>query len=345
MAYCKTHLYAQLLDSDLPEDEYLAHDLERYFPAPLSERYATQMRSHRLRREIIATAVANELVDRAGTTFAFRLAEETGARASVLAGAYAVAQAVFNMRSFHEEVERLDNKIEASTQLAMLIEGRQLAERATRWLARANPHALDIALTIGYFAPGAQMLASALPEVLEGADRETFEARTAGLVTGGVPSALAARVAGMASLPSVFDIVEIAIATRREQSAVMAAYFRLGCRLQLDWLRDRIIDLPSANRWQSLARGALRDDLYSLHRVLTQEVLETGGATVDSDVSLEAWLHRNRTATERCLSMFADIKASRISDTTTLAVALREVRNLIRGGAPADGVAGGPVHR
>ena len=80
MAYVKIHLYKQLLDSDLPEDPYLAHDLERYFPPPLPERYAAQMRGHRLRREIIATVVANQLVDRAGTTFAFRLLEETGRR-------------------------------------------------------------------------------------------------------------------------------------------------------------------------------------------------------------------------------------------------------------------------
>ena len=85
MAYCKIRLFMRLLDSDLPEDHYLGHDLERYFPPPLPERYGAQMRGHRLRREIIATVVANQLVDRAGTTFAFRLGEETGA-AAVAAG-------------------------------------------------------------------------------------------------------------------------------------------------------------------------------------------------------------------------------------------------------------------
>ena len=92
MAYCKIHTYAELLESDLPEDAYLGHDLERYFPPPLPERYASQMREHRLRREIIATVVANQLVDRAGTTFAFRMGEETGASASLLARGYAVVE-------------------------------------------------------------------------------------------------------------------------------------------------------------------------------------------------------------------------------------------------------------
>ncbi len=168
MAYCKIHLYAELVDSGLPEDEYLAHDLERYFPPPLgpgmaqhpgspngapptssgSERYAAQMRSHRLRREIIATVVANQLVDRAGTTFAFRLSEETGAPASLLARAFAVAREVFDMRSFWTAVEALDNQVDAHTQIQMLIDGRRLVERATRWLVRAHPDAIDIADTI-----------------------------------------------------------------------------------------------------------------------------------------------------------------------------------------------------
>ena len=172
MAYCKIHLYSLLLESDLPEDPYLAHDLERYFPPPLPERYARKMRSHRLRREIIVTVVANQLVDRAGSTFVFRLQEETGAAPSILARGYAVAREVFDMRSFWSAVEELDNGVEAQTQLAMLIEARRLVERATRWLVRANPRAINIAVTTHYYEPGAKMLAGALPGVLEGAERD-----------------------------------------------------------------------------------------------------------------------------------------------------------------------------
>ena len=111
MAYCKIDLYSRLVESDLPEDPYLRHDLERYFPAPLPERYSEQMRDHRLRREIIATVVANQLVDRAGTTFAFRVGEEVGAPADLLARGYAVAREVFDMRSFWRQMEALDNKV------------------------------------------------------------------------------------------------------------------------------------------------------------------------------------------------------------------------------------------
>jgi glutamate dehydrogenase len=330
MAYCKIHLYTELLESDLPEDPHLAHDLKRYFPSPLPERYAAEMREHRLRCEIIATVVANQLVDRAGTTFAFRLGEETGAPPSILARAYAAAREVFDMRSFWSEVEALDNVVAAETQLAMLIEGRRLVERATRWLARSNPASLDIKAITAHFEPGARLLAAALPDVLDGGDRWAFATRVDELEGAGAPNELAVRVAGMPALLSVFDIVEVANACKRPVDDVMAIYFGLGSRLDLNWLRDRIIELPRANRWQALARAALRDDLYSLHRELTQEVLDAGRET--GEAAVDEWISMHRVAVERGTAILSDIKASRTYDMTTLPVALREVRNLIRGG-------------
>ena len=109
----------------------------------------------------------------------------------------------------------------------------------------------------------------------------------------------------------------------------METYFALGSRFVLTWLRDRIIELPRANRWQVLARAALRDDLYSLHRALTQEVLEDAGEKAGAEEAIDAWRERNETAVERVRSMLSDVRASRTYDMTTLPVALRELRNLV----------------
>ena len=340
MAYCKIHLYARLLESNLFDDPYLGHDLERYFPKPLPALYGDTMRTHRLRREIVSTVVANQLVDRAGTTFAFRLTEETGASCVELARAYAVAREVFDMWEFWSAVEDLDNHVAAATQLEMLIEARKLVERSTRWLIRSSAEPINIEMTIRYFEPGARMMRAAMPDALNGGERDAFVGRAAELREGGVPAALAEWVAAMPALLSVFDIVEVAGATRRREETVMATYFQLGARLELNWLRDRIIELPRANRWQALARAALRDDLYNLHRSLTREVLEAGGRDADTDVAIEAWVRHHEEALARAQSMLADIKASRSYDTTTLPVALREIRNLVRGGIPAGGVPG-----
>jgi glutamate dehydrogenase len=333
MAHSKIHLNAALLETDLPEDDYLRHDLERYFPAPLPERFGEPMREHRLRREIIATLVANQLVDRAGTTFAFRLWEETGAPASDLARAYAVSREVYEMRDFWRRVEALDNEVDAAVQVEMLIEGRRLVERATRWLVRANRRSLDIRAMIENYAPATRTVYAALPEVLEGDDRVAFEQQRHDLHEAGVPDALATRVAAMRSLFLVLDIAEVERRTGRSIEAVTGAYFRLGARLELDWLRDRIIELPRGDRWQALARAALRDDLYSLYRAAALDVLSEGAEGQSSDAEIDAWMELNQSAVSRCLGVLADIRATRVYDTTTLPVALRELRNLIQGAA------------
>jgi glutamate dehydrogenase len=202
---------------------------------------------------------------------------------------------------------------------------------------RNNPDGIDIAITNRYYQPGARMVAEAMPGVLDGADREVFDERVHKLGEAGVPAELARRAAAMPSLLSVFDIVGVESATKRQLEQVMEVYFGLGSRLQLNWLRDRIIELPRTNRWQALSRAALRDDLYSLHRALTKEVLETGGRGASAEESIETWSERNSARVERAQSMLGDIKASRSYDTTTLPVALREVRNLIRGTVEGGG--------
>ena len=329
MAYGKIFLYSELVESDLPDDPYLVADLERYFPAPLPERFSEHIRHHRLRRELIATIVANQLVDRAGMTFAFRLAEETGARAPQLARAYAVAREVFEMRRFWDAVEALDNRIEAGTQLAMLIEARRLVERTARWVVRTGPRAgIDVTAMADRFAPAAQVLAAAVPDVLQGLDRDQFAERKADLEAGGVPRELAHRVASMQALLSVFDIVVDADTTGTEQAVVTEVYFGIGSRLGLDWLRDRILELPRADRWQSLARAALRDDLYRLHRSLTREIL-LSAIEYGASEPIDDWLERNAEEVERVDAVLADVKGSREYDTTTLPVVLRELRSLV----------------
>src|ERR687893_210232 len=151
LAYSKIDLYAELLDSDVPEDPHLSTELDRYFPAPLPERYGDQIRDHRLRREIIATQVINNMAHGGGITFAFRLHEESGAPASEIARAYAAARDIFGMRPQWSEIEALDNEVESDVQVSMLLEGRRLVERGSRWLLAHRTRPLDIGATVHFF--------------------------------------------------------------------------------------------------------------------------------------------------------------------------------------------------
>ncbi|HEY1274856.1 MAG TPA: NAD-glutamate dehydrogenase [Thermoleophilaceae bacterium] len=332
LAYSKVDLYAELLDSDVPEDPYLSAELEHYFPSPLPERFDDLMKGHRLRREIIATQVVNNMLHGGGTTFVFRLNEETGAPASEIARAYAVAREIFQMRPQWWEIEGLDNQVDAETQIAMLLEGRRLIERGARWLLRNRPRPLDIAATVGHYGPGAETLYESVPRLLAPADAEPLGRRAEEYRHAGVPQELAGKVASLPTMFATLDIVDVAGENDLDVEPVAAVHFQLGDRLQLHWLRDRIVALPRDDRWKALARAALRDDLYGLHRSLTAEVLRGGPAGGDAAARVESWV-RSNPSSERCLETLADIRVGKTYDMTTLPVAVREVRNLIQ--APA----------
>jgi len=327
LAYAKITLYAALLESDLPEDAALDDELDLYFPAPLPERFGDVMRRHRLRREIVATRVTNDLIDRAGTTFVFRLGEDTGASPADIARASIVAREVFGVRSVWEEIEALDGSVAADIQGEMLLSSRRSVERATRWLLRSRPRPLDIAAEIARYAEGARTVAGGLPGFLVESEQEAWRERVGRLTEAGVPEGVAARVATQSALFSTFDIVEVAGATEREIEEVAALHFQLGGALALHWLRDQIGALPRVNRWQAMARAALRDDLFALHAGLTADVLRHGG--------IDAWMEANRHAADRAQEILGEIRSGGTFDLTTLPVAMREVRNLIQLRSPA----------
>jgi glutamate dehydrogenase len=328
LAYSKIDLHEALLESDVPEDPYLSAELDRYFPAPLPERFGEQMRSHRLGRQIVTTQVVNNMLHGGGTTFAFRLHEETGAPASQIARAYACAREIFEMRPLWGEIENLDNRCDSSVQVDLLLEGRRLVERASRWLLGNRPRQLDIASTVRHFRPGAMVLYASITRLLSPEDAEPLARRADELRERGVPEDLATRVAALPIMFSALDIVVVADERELDVDQVAAAHFRLGSRLGLHWLRDRIVALPRDDRWRARARAALRDDLYAIHREITSEVLRLADTDTEPAGLVDGWIDSNP-ASERALQTVGDIRSGQSYDLTTLPVAVREMRNLI----------------
>ena len=322
LAYTKTRLYAELLDSDLPEDPWLGRELARYFPTPLRDRFAAQMRGHRLRREIICTTVANEVVNRAGTTFSFRLGEETGASAPRLARAHLVAREVYGMRSLWDGIEALDGRVGADVQVRLFLRARTLVERATRWFVRARPEPVDITATVAEFSP-VTGIAEALPEMLGEVASAAAREVEAEDVAAGVPIDLARRLSLLPPLVGALDVVEVARECERPALDAARTYYALGDRLRLDWLRMQVVTLPRRDRWTALARAALRDDYYAVRRALTAQVLRDGG--------VEAWDARTRPRVDAFLRLLTDVEARGEVDLASVSVALREARTLLEG--------------
>jgi glutamate dehydrogenase len=201
-------------------------------------------------------------------------------------------------------------------------------ERASRWLLGNRPRELDIASTVAHFRPGAMGLYASVTRLLSPEDAEPLARRADELREQGVPEDLATRVAALPIMFSALDIVTVADEAELDVERVGAVHFRLGSRLGLHWLRDRIVALPRDNRWRARARAALRDDLYAIHRAITSEVLRSGSPDADPEQLVDAWIHTNP-ASSRALQTIGDIRSGQSYDLTTLPVAVRELRNLI----------------
>ena len=328
LAYSKIELYDLVLASDVPEDPYISTALERYFPVPLRERFAEQIRRHPLKREIIATYVVNSMINRVGSTFVSQLQEETGAPAADIVRAYIATREVFSLVEVWKEIEALDNKADDALQTAMILDCSRLVLRGTLWFLHHREHIRDLAATGTRFRPGANRLAPTLHEVVTPSYRDELDRITGHYVEKGIPAELAARIAGLDELYSALDLVEVADDTDREADLVAAVYFTLGGRFDLHWLGRQISSLPAESHWQSLARTALRDDLSLQARNLAANVLKRSPGLKETEALIQAWEAERQPQIERCRQVFADVRSSATIDMPMVSVVLRELRSL-----------------
>jgi glutamate dehydrogenase len=328
LAHSKIELYRQLLASDVLDDGYLVWMLQGYFPEPVGTRFAAQVGRHPLRREIIATCLTNNVVDHGGISFVFRLAEETGRDAPEIARAHTAAAEIFTLTALWTQIRALDGVVATNVQTNLFLEVRRVVERATRRLLRERLQPLDIAAAVAFFAPAVPALRERLPKLLTDSAAAELARASDHYVHLGVPDTLARHIAALPALFAALDINQIANSTGQSLADTAAGYFQLGEQLRLDWLRDRILELPRDEHWEALARGALRDTLNLTHATLTAEVLRGIEPNTSIAAHLRGWLaHPTRGAT-RCVSILDEIADSGRADLATLTVALQAVGTL-----------------
>ncbi len=326
LAYSKMELFDELVASKLVDDEYVARELVNYFPTPLQEKYRDVMPRHPLKREIIATVVANTMINRAGSLFVHRMKEETGATAHEVVRAHLLVKDIFSLDDIWSRIDALDNQVPAATQYDMLIEVGRLSLRATLWFLRRRREQLPMADVVAIFKPGVDALADKLDELLTEGDKADNLQQEQSYAVAGVPALLARRVARIEALYAVLDIVEVASEYSQSPDAVSAVYFALVGKLELRWFNSRITALPSDTHWQALARNAMRDDLSSLQRQLTMAVVKGGGS--DPKAMMETWEHMTALPRARLAGIVADLKSGPTMDLAMLSVVLRELRGL-----------------
>ena len=330
MSYAKMALYAEMVASSVPEDEYLSRELGRYFPTPLRKRYTSYLREHPLAREIIATMITNSLVNRMGSVFAFRMQDETGADIASVARAFTIAREVFEIRGVWEAIEALDNQVSASVQHSMLRATQALLKQAARWLLDHREELPDIAAAVKRLNPGIMELAACLPEVLQGSRLERYEGAVQLYADTGLPRALARKVAALAPLHTALDIITLAENCGVGVRHAAEIYFRVGESLELDWVADQVDGLRVEGVWQAKARGSLRDNLFGLHRALSANIIRCEDAEQDATAAVEAWKAARTERTQHFGHMIQEMRDGAQPDFATLSVALQEIRRLVQ---------------
>ncbi len=362
LAYAKTTLYTDVLATDLPDRPYFAGDLAKYFPRPLRRRVANEIASHRLRREIVATWLANSVVNRGLDIFVTELEDETGAGMGDICLGYVITRDAFKLLPLWSAIEALPLDVPASLQIEMLSSARETLVRGTRWFLAHTPRPIRIGRTVAAFAPAIEKLQAALEETLSANQATMLAGAVAGHVDAGVDRDLARQVAALPHLLAACDIVTVAREleggilppTVAEAMPVVPAaedtdpgdssdgldplpvarlYFALAEGLDLSLLLGRLRGAPIRSRWDRMALSGLEDELAMALRALTVAAWHAGiraATPVEAASRIDEWLGANLAGLDRYRDLLSEIADASEPDLAMLSVVVNSAGKLLR---------------
>ena len=309
MSYSKSDLKEQLLDSRVPDDDYLAQAVTTAFPATLGKQFDDAIQSHRLRREIVATQVANSIINTMGITFINRMQQSTGAGVAAIARAFVIARDIFGMENYWRQIEQLDYQLDAALQQRMMLEILRLLRRATRWLLRVEVHEKPARETVDYYGSRIQTLMKVHDTLLGGGMRKRWKEIVLEYTQQGVPEPLARVVAGLRHIFSFLSIIQAAEQTGQSLGRVAAMFFAVGDKLELNWFYQKLNRLDVENHWQSLARESVRDELSFQQRSLTVALLNMQHASGDLPARMDNWIGANQPLVDRWMGILGELQS------------------------------------
>jgi glutamate dehydrogenase len=329
-AYAKLELSAQIVATAAPDDSYFAKMLSSYFPSPLA-RFEDEMGRHRLRREIIATGLANQIVDMAGPTFPGRLMTAIGCDAAVLVSGFEAARQVFRLDEAWARVDALDLKAPAAAQLALYQAIARVLRGQTYWLAREGgpPHGGVQALIDAYRPAVDILMRGDAADVLSPFERQESHRAFQSFVEMGAPQDLARRIASLSALAPATEIADLSTKTGRDVASIARLYAETGSALSLDRLRAAAAAIAPGDAYERAALRSLIVDLISEQTRRVQAVLEDAADACETE-ALAQWLTPRQPAIDRVRRTLAEIEQTpqgwTFAKLTLAASALRGVR-------------------
>ena len=330
LSYAKIDLYNGLIDSGETLEDFLVVDPLRYFPTTLRRRYNEFIPGHRLSRQILATLIANDLVNRMGPSFVKRVQDDTGANIVTIARAYTIARQICKAGSLFKTIESLDNEIPAEAQMSMMFEVSRTLRHACYWLIERFGDGLQIEksvnrlkerLTTVYARPSATMSPNA---------RVRHEKAAAEHIEMGVSEQLANKMSALLLTRVALDIADLSFACKRDVGETAKLYAAFNQHLGMFWLHSGAEDLKVSGRWQAMARSNLREEFYRLRREMAEPMLASRSKKPIGD-RLDRWLDDNQDAIARFRTMVDEMNLRSSFDFATLSVAAQELRELISG--------------
>ncbi|ORV29219.1 NAD-glutamate dehydrogenase [Mycolicibacterium conceptionense] len=331
MAHVKLNLKDDVLASDLPDQEVFASRLPQYFPEKLREQFTSEIRSHQLRREIVTTMLVNDLVDTSGISYAYRITEDVGVGPVDAVRSYVATDAIFGIGKVWRQIRAAaDDGVPVSVTDRMTLDLRRLVDRAGRWLLNYRPQPLAVGAEINRFAAQVSALRPQMPQWLRGDDKAIVEKEAGEFSAQGVSDELAYAVATGLYQYSLLDVIDISDIVDRDAAEVADTYFALMDRLGADGLLTAVSRLGRDDRWHSLARLAIRDDIYGSLRALCFDVLAVGEPDETGEEKIAEWELTNSSRVTRARRTLTEIYQDGEQDLATLSVAARQIRSMTR---------------
>ncbi|MCK6555099.1 NAD-glutamate dehydrogenase [Candidatus Binatia bacterium] len=327
LAHTKLDLQQRLLASSLPDEPFAETYLRGYFPDPINRRFGQGVRSHRLRREIIAVEIANAVVDRMGTTFVTGVAHDTGAAPVTVVRAWAIAAQVADAAALWTDLVALDPPMPVPAERQCWLALEAALERAAKWVVERQASDLPATEVVTQLAAGA----GDLSRIVGLLPAPPAPALLDSLAAIGVPRALAERLAALDRLADVFEVGQIARDLDLPRDLAAEAYAQGSVVIDLDWLRRAVAALPGEDRWERRAVQGLAEDVARMRRRLTHEILahHVAGATVAECVDSYVTAHQGRIDQVRVT--IDDLKSAPHASLSAVVVVVHELGRLLAG--------------
>ncbi len=331
LAYAKIDLDEELKDSELPDQPYFACELEAYFPRTVAQKFPGEMANHRLRREIVATVLANNIVNLAGLTFVHRMKEISSAPAPRVARAFVLAEGTFGLSALRARIDALDGRVAAAVQTGIYVDIVELLRRLGLWFLVNVPANADLSETIARYRAGVESLRGTFSTLVSAYEAHDTEARIRQLQDAGVPFDVAEDIAVLALLGGAPEIVLLAHGRSWPVDLVAGAYFAIGAEVGLDRLRGLALRIKGGEHWDRLAIRRLVDDLFAGQRALAADALalaKAQGSRADGAEAVKLWAEARADALARTKSFLAEIERTGDISIAKLTLANSQIHEL-----------------